>query len=243
MTHDHCKPAAQNLIRSPSCGDLANRLAAVYGRLRNLEEAGTNAHHRYSFVALGQVTDPVREALSHAGVIVMPSVVDFAEAEWPMRNGVGVKVTVTVEFTWIAAESGEWMTTRWTGHGIDAGDKAFTKAYSTLLKTALMKSFLISSANAVGEDPDAESPERASRSTRWNRLEIASDIDTLLAATEVGDELVERFKSYLLDAYDAAAWSDIPTTRYAAIRDRLRSLSTEARRQTILDKVGVADAA
>ena len=173
----------------------------------------------------------------------MPSIVDFAEAEWAMRNGVGVKVTVTAEFTWIAAESGEWITTRWTAHGFDAGDKAFSKAHSTLLKAALMKTFLISSASVADEDPDAESPEREARSTRWNRLEIAADIETLLAATEVGVELVERFKSYLLAAYDAAAWSDIPTTRYVAIRDRLRSLSTEERRKTILDKVGVADAA
>ena len=102
-----------------------------------------------------------------------------------------------------------------------------------------MKSFLLSS--AIDEDPDAESPEQ--NSPRWSRFELTTEIDTLLRATELGDEVAERFRSYLLDVYRAAAWSDIPTTRLAAIRDRLRSLSTEERRRTLLDKVGVADAA
>ena len=56
------------VARSPTLGDLAMRLAAVYARLRNLEEAGTNTHHKYSFVALGQVTDPVRDAMAEAGL-------------------------------------------------------------------------------------------------------------------------------------------------------------------------------
>ena len=51
-------------------------------------EGGTNTHQRYNFVALGQVTDPVRLAMAEAGVVVLPSVIDFVEAEWPMRNGV-----------------------------------------------------------------------------------------------------------------------------------------------------------
>ena len=45
------------VARSPTLGDLAKRLAAVYAQLRNLEEAGVNSHHRYNFVSLGQVTD------------------------------------------------------------------------------------------------------------------------------------------------------------------------------------------
>ena len=229
------------VARSSTVGDLATRLAAVYARLRNLEEAGTNAHQRYSFVALGQVTDPVRAAMADAGVIVMPSVVEFVEADWTMRNGVGIKVTVTIDFTWIAAESGEWMTTRWTGHGLDAGDKAATKAYSAILKTALMKSFLISSASGAEEDPDAESPER--HSPRWSRFELTAEIETLVAAAEVGDEAGERFRSYLMAVYGVSGWTDMPTARLIAIRDRLRALTVEERRQTILDKVGVADAA
>lgn len=227
--------------RSPTIGDLAARLAAVYGKLRNLEEGGTNAHQRWTFVALGQVTDPVRAAMAEAGVIVMPSIVDFAEAEWPMRNGVGVKVTVTAEFTWIAAESGEWFTTRWTAHGFDAGDKAFSKAHSTLLKAALMKTFLISSASTSDEDPDAESPEQ--HTPRWSRFELTTEIETLVAAAGVGDEVAERFQSYLLDVYRVNTWTDMPTARLIAIRDRLRSLTVEERRQTILDKIRVADAA
>lgn len=239
---DNMRPACNGIVaRSPTLGDLAARLAAVYARLRNLEEAGTNAHHRYNFVALGQVTDPVRAAMADAGVIVMPSVVEFAEAEWPMRNGVGVKVTVTIDFTWIAVESGEWLVTRWTGHGLDAGDKAFTKAYSAILKTALMKTFLISSANAADEDPDAESPER--NVPRWSRFELTTEIETLVAAAGVADEATERFQSYLLEVYGVNTWTDMPTARLIAIRDRLKSLTVEERRQTILDKVQVAHAA
>lgn len=229
--------------RSSAVGDLAKRLTAVIAQLRNLDEGGVNPHHRYTFVSLGQVTDPVRAAMAAAGVIVMPTVVGFTEEEWSARSGSGVKVTVTVDFTWVAAESGEWMTTRWVGHGLDTGDKAFTKAYSSILKSALMKTFLISSADGSADDPDNESPERVTRSSRWDRVSIEADIETLICAAEVGDEAVERFKSYLLEVYGASTWSDVPTTRFAAIRDRLRALSVEERRQTILDKSGVANAA
>ena len=79
------------VARSPTIGDLAQRLAYVYSNLRNLEEAGWNGYHRFSFVALGQLTDPVRAAMAKAGVIVLPSVIDSSEELWEMKNGTGLK--------------------------------------------------------------------------------------------------------------------------------------------------------
>lgn len=243
--HANCAQSyPQRIARSDTIGDLALRLAAVYGNLKNLAEQGWNEYHRFSFVSLGQVTDPVRQAMADAGVVCLPSVTESTAEPWQMKNGTGIKATVTVDFTWIAAESGEWMNTRWTGMALDAGDKAFTKAYSAILKTALMKTFLVSSATA-DEDPHAASPEEHNhRDQRWDRFELEADIDFLLKQTELGEEHVARFRNYLLEVYGVKSWSEISLQRLAQIRGRLRSLEVDERESTILDKVSVtSDAA
>ena len=223
---------------SPSSprGDLAQRLAAAYGRLRNIEEQGWNAHHRFSFVSLGQITEPVRQAMAEAGVVVLPSVVEAVEEPWEMRSGTGMKITLTVEFTWIAAESGESMTTRWKGVGFDGGDKAYNKAYSAILKQALQKTFLISSAMAVDEDPDAESPEPP-REQGWDRLKLVDDIRTLLYGANLAGGEVAAFEAFLAESYDATSIDRIAMPDLEKARHRLCSMSAEERRSAVLAKV------
>lgn len=242
MTHPPNVACDGTIARSDSIGDLAERLAVVYGKLRNLQEDGVNSYQNYSFISLGGVTDPVRAAMAAAGVVVLPSVESCREEPWAMRNGTGVKVLVTMRFTWIAAQSGEWLVTQWTGMALDAGDKGFNRAYSAILKQALLKTFLLSSADAGREDPDADSPEQKAAQPTWTRAELEADIDTLLA--QVGDdEAVARFRRFVAGVYAVNNWREIPTGRLAQVRDRLRALDVEARRRMVLEKTAVATAA
>lgn len=118
---------------------------------------------------------------------------------------------------------------------LDSSDKAFNKAYSAVLKQALQKTFLLSSADAVEEDPDAESPERHTpQNPRWDCFELEADIGALLQQTELDAEMVERFRSYLLEVYGVKSWSEMPLPRLAQVRDRLRELPVEERRETII---------
>jgi hypothetical protein len=177
--------------------------------------------------------------MANAGIVCLPSVVESTAEPWQMKNGTGIKATMTIDFTWIA-ESGEWITTRWTGMALDAGDKAFSKCYSAILKQALQKTFLLSSATR-DDDPDAQAPEQ--HHERWNRFELEADIDSLLQQTELGDEVIELFRNYLLESLRRKSWSDVSLQRLAQIRDRLRYLAVDERKSIILDKVSVADAA
>lgn len=239
MTHPPHGACNGIVVRSATLGDLASRLTTAYGAVRNLRPKGYNHHFNFAFVSISQLSEAVRNALADAGVAVLPSVTEVAETAW--KNG--TRAVVHVDFLFIAAESGEFATVRQVGVALDTSDKAVAKAIAAATKEMLRRTFLIASA-LPSEDPDTASPDASIPTVKWNRLELDSEIETLLDATEVGEELVERFRSYLLDVYAVNTWSDFAPARLVAIRDRLRSMkNVEERRQAILDKVSVADAA
>ena len=227
--------ACDGVVRSDSIGDLASRLTTAYSVVRNLRPKGYNDHFRFAFVSISQLSEAVRNALADAGVAVLPSVVDVTETAW--KNG--TRAVVHVDFLLVAAESGEFATIRQVGVAVDSTDKAIAKAIAAATKEMLRRTFLIASA-LPSDDPDSGPTDN---DVRDRRFELEADIETLLAATQVGDQAVEHFRAYLLDVYAVNAWSDFAPARLIAIRDRLKSLTVEDRRQTILDKAGVADAA
>ncbi len=236
---------AGRVERSATIGDLAKRMASAYAKIRNLEENGWNEYHGFGFVSLGQITDPVRKALAEAGVVVMPSVVHFTEEDCATKTkgGSSTKVTVTLDFTWIAAGSGEFVTTRWVGSAIDHGDKAFNKAYSAVLKQALQKTFLVSSAGTSSDDADYESAERqaeekVSAFVQEDREQLEAHFHTYLEEATLDDVDVEAFQQFLVGASRASTWQGMSTHDLHVICKRLRSMGPQERRAAVLAKVG-----
>ena len=59
---------------------------------------------------------------------------------------------VVMAYTFTDVDTGEEITTKVAGQGLDAGDKAPYKAMTGALKYALLQSFLL----ATGDDPEDE---------------------------------------------------------------------------------------
>ena len=99
--------------------------------------------------------------------------------------------TVELAISFIDGESGDMMTVRWAGQGIDQGDKAFYKSLHRRLRYALIKTFMIS----TGEEPEQE-PAPLPVDTSWqvaNRSCAASSL-VPVAGRELSAKVMDVIK-------------------------------------------------
>lgn len=147
---------------------LATKLARVLADVRRVPKTGRNDFHKYDYATESDLVDHLRDKLAEQGVAIFPSVTDHTVA--PLEGGRGeLLATVTLDITIIDGESGDEMTTRWVGQGMDKGDKSYYKAYTGAMKYFLMKTFMIS----TGDDPedDREQPQQKQRQQSPKREE------------------------------------------------------------------------
>jgi len=133
---------------------LATKIASILGKLGRVAKSGRNAFHNYDYATESDVADALRQHLAAEGVAIFPSVVDAKVETVQDRNKSATLATVTLELTFIDGESGDTMTTRWIGQGIDQSDKAYYKAYTGAFKYGLMKTFMVS----TGDEPEQDEP-------------------------------------------------------------------------------------
>ena len=133
---------------------LASKISNILGKLGRVHKSGRNSFHNYDYATESDVADALRQHLSAEGVCIFPSVVDAKVETVTDRNKSATLATVTLELTFVDGESGDAMTTRWIGQGIDQGDKAYYKAYTGAFKYGLMKTFMVS----TGDEPEQDEP-------------------------------------------------------------------------------------
>ena len=135
-------------------GSLATAIAAVLAEVHRVPKNGRNDFHKYDYVTESDLVDHLREKLAEQGVAIFPSVIAHEEEQTTERGRASYRATVTLEITMVHGPSGQERSTRWIGQGVDAGDKAFYKAYTGAMKYFLLKTFLIS----TGDDPERDAP-------------------------------------------------------------------------------------
>jgi len=133
---------------------LAAKIARILGKLGRVAKSGRNTFHNYDYATESDIADALRQHLSAEGVAIFPTVIDSKVETVQDRNKSATMATVTLELTFIDGESGDLMTTRWIGQGIDQGDKAYYKAYTGAFKYGLMKTFMVS----TGDEPEQDEP-------------------------------------------------------------------------------------
>lgn len=134
------------------------RVMAAMGRI---PKRGRNTHFNYDFVTDADVLDTVRTAMIAEGIAFF---VSFDEAE--RRDG---KVTVgKFTLTFADSETGQTYDVHWVGEGQDTQDKGAAKAATSAVKYALLKTFMISTGDAV-DDPDSSSSNNAPTRKRQQR--------------------------------------------------------------------------
>lgn len=123
---------------------LALKMARVMAEVRHVPKNGRNEFHKYNYIMESDLLDRLRGKLAEQGVALLPSIREHvSEQTKDARGKVQNLATVTLDITFIDGESGDEFTTTWVGQGVDAGDKAYYKAYTGAFKYALLKTFLV----------------------------------------------------------------------------------------------------
>ena len=133
--------------------NLRQKLAEVRRRIGYIQKRGFNERNNYSYVTAADLAGAVGDILAELGVVIVPSLESITYEAG--RNG-GAEVSrsaqVVMSYTFTDVDTGEAITAKVAGQGLDSGDKAPYKAMTGALKYALLQSFLL----ATGDDPEDE---------------------------------------------------------------------------------------
>ena len=133
--------------------NLRQKLAEVRRRIGYVQKRGFNERNNYSYVTAADLAGAVGDILAELGVVIVPRLESITyEPNPPGRTEVARAAQVVMAYTFTDVETGDEITTKVAGQGLDAGDKAPYKAMTGALKYALLQSFLL----ATGDDPEEE---------------------------------------------------------------------------------------
>ena len=133
--------------------NLRQKLAEVRRRIGYVQKRGFNERNNYSYVTAADLAGAVGDILAELGVVIVPRLESITYEPNPSgRTEVARAAQVVMAYTFTDVETGDEITTKVAGQGLDAGDKAPYKAMTGALKYALLQSFLL----ATGDDPEEE---------------------------------------------------------------------------------------
>lgn len=130
--------------------DLYKALIAAKKQIPAMGKNTTVQGLPYKYRSYEMMVSKIEPILEEHGIFVFAHTVSCEEGlDGKMRT-----VTIGVDYTLMHADTGQSMTQRFYGKGMDSGDKAMTKAYTYARKVMLLQVFGI-----ADEDPDGEKPE------------------------------------------------------------------------------------
>jgi ERF superfamily len=180
--------------------NLRQKLALVRRRISYVQKRGHNQLLNYSYVTAADIAGAVGDILAEIGVVVVPRLESIAYEAVTGRMGAERSACVVMSYSFVDVDTGEEITVKVAGEGLDPGDKAAYKAMTGALKYALLQSFLL----ATGDDPEDERPDSrtAFGSERLITAEQARQLQGLIE--ETGTDL-ERVLAY----YKVSALSEM----------------------------------
>jgi len=185
---------------------LRQKLREVRRRIGYIQKRGYNERHNYNYVAAADIAGTVGDVLAELGVVVIPRLESITyEPHAPGRPDSVRVARVIMAYTFTDVDSGEEITARVAGEGLDVGDKASYKAMTGALKYALLQCFLL----ATGDDPEDE---RADSRTAFGseRLITAEQVQQLQGLIEETGTDLERVLAY----YKISALGEMTETSY-----------------------------
>jgi len=184
----------------PGSGDFAQlhlrqKLVLVRRRLGYIQKRGHNELHDYSYVTAADLAGPVGDILAELGILVVPRLESISQEPARSRGPDAEHLThMVMNYSFLDVDTGEDITVRIAGEGVDAGDKAPYKAMTGALKYALLQSFLL----ATGDDPEDERINSAGRSptSSSQQLITGKELNELRHLIEDTGTELERVLAY-----------------------------------------------
>jgi len=172
--------------------NLRQKLAEVRRRIGYVQKRGFNEHNNYSYVTAADLAGAVGDILAELGVVIIPQLESITyEPSTGNRAEVARAAQVVMAYTFADVDTGEELTAKVAGQGLDAGDKAPYKAMTGALKYALLQSFLL----ATGDDPEEERINHASTNGS-ERMITPDEVRQLRLLIDETETELERVLSY-----------------------------------------------
>lgn len=169
--------------------NLAKKLVAVMSECSGVSKDAFNGDVGYPYVTAAKLIDTVNISLTNHGIATAAEskLLDIREVK--TLKGAEILTTVEVAVTLIDSESGETLTLKGIGSGLDSFDKSPAKAQTMATKYAFKCGLMIADAS---DDPDADS-----KTKRLNVLSAPAKI-----AAKSAPETIE------IPALNQAAWEN-----------------------------------
>jgi hypothetical protein len=178
---------------------LRQKLGEVRRHIGYIQKRGYNERYNYTYVAAADIAGTVGDILAELGVVLIPRLESITYEPYTPGRPDSVRVArVIMAYAFTDVNSGEEITARVAGQGLDPGDKAPYKAMTGALKYALLQSFLL----ATGDDPENERADSQSvfPSAHAITTEQAHQLQRLIE--ESGTELGRVLAYYKLSSLD-----------------------------------------
>ncbi len=179
--------------------NLRQKLADVRRRIGYVQKRGFNERNNYSYVTAADLAGAVGDILAELGVVIVPRLESITyEPSASGRAEMARAAQVVMAYTFTDVDTGDEITTKVAGQGLDQGDKAPYKAMTGALKYALLQSFLL----ATGDDPEDERINHSSGNGS-ERLTTPEEIRQLrVLIDETGTELDRVLAYYRINSLE-----------------------------------------
>lgn len=180
-------------------------MAAVMQAVPAVPKGDRNTSQNFSFRGIDAVLNAVGPALRDQGVLILPTLVDERHQTVQVgRNQTPMNwVLLTMRYMFVGPE-GDTLHVTVPGEAMDAGDKAYSKAMSVALRTALIQTFALPTDEP---DPDHDVYERSPEArtmadvARDSLMEVVKEYG--LTTVEVAKQYLSTYGAYLHEENDS----------------------------------------
>jgi hypothetical protein len=134
---------------------VAQKILAIMKDVTRVEKDGYNIIQKYQYVSEGGMLEAIRGKIIEHGLVVIPTQLSCLSQHYTFTGKEGnprdvIMTETCTEYTIIDTDSGDSLTVKFFGQGMDSGDKGVYKATTGANKYFLMKTFMI----PTGDDPE-----------------------------------------------------------------------------------------
>lgn len=180
---------------------LVTDLAAAMLAAREVKKSSRNTDQNYDYASIEQILGAIRVPLLERSMIVNARTVDLTLTPVTSKQGSqGTSAIVTVDFEYLHGPTGDKLVSDgWRGQGVDYGDKAISKAYTSAAKSFIKLEWLLSTdADQHADLPDAvatQAPAWAREARPERRDELVARVADLIGDPAAAGVLVEAVEN------------------------------------------------
>jgi len=185
-------------------GKIYSAIAAIIAELGAIGKDKKNPQQGFMYRGIDQFYNALHPLFAKYGVFTAPEIINRIDQPYQTKGGATWnRVVLTVKYTFYASD-GSSIYSIVDGEGIDAGDKATSKALAIAHKYTLMQVFCVSTEDTIDPDsevvPERAEPQKAARPKSTTPTNPRSDASAA--------ERVEKARKYFHEK-DPETWKQI----------------------------------